>query len=92
MDKIMRESRNLEDERKLLVERTEKLRIAQNRILALEHELKEKKDLLSATEKAKGQLLKEKNALEEKEFTLSNRVKQTEIRFQTLNTQLEETI
>lgn len=51
MSEILRQSRSLEGERQLLVERTEKLKLAQTRITNLEKELSEKKDALSITEK-----------------------------------------
>jgi hypothetical protein len=43
----------LETERQQLVERTEKLKLAHNRIQALEKELTEKKEFLNASEKKK---------------------------------------
>ena len=51
MSEILRQSRSLEGERQLLVERTEKLKLAQTRITNLEKELSEKKEALSLTEK-----------------------------------------
>ena len=51
MSNILQESRRLETERQQLVERTEKLKLAQNKILTLEKELAERKELLAATEK-----------------------------------------
>ena len=75
MSAILRESRNLEAQATTLAERTEKLKLAQKRIESLEKELTEKKELLAATEKQKMQLTLEKNELEDKEFTVANKLK-----------------
>ena len=57
MCKIMAENRKLEADMGLLAQRTEKLKLAQNKIQALEKELSEKKELLAATEKQKAELI-----------------------------------
>ena len=64
-----------------MIERTEKLKLAMNKISALEKDFNEKKELLSATEKKKTELMLQKNEIEDREFNLSNRLKQTEVRF-----------
>lgn len=81
MSEILRQSRSLEGERQLLVERTEKLKLAQTRITNLEKELSEKKEALSLTEKQRASLRLEKSELEDKEYNLANRLRQTEVRF-----------
>ena len=81
MSAILRESRNLEAQATTLAERTEKLKLAQKRIESLEKELTEKKELLAATEKQKMQLTLEKNELEDKEFTVANKLKQVQMRY-----------
>ena len=80
MSQVLRESRSLETERVQLVERTEKLRLAQTKIQTIEKELSEKKELLAAADNMKKKLTLEKSELEDKEFNLSNRLKQTEMR------------
>ena len=64
----------------------------QTRIVALEKELAEKKDALSISEKQRTTLRLEKSELEEKEYSLANRLRQTELRFQAMDTQLNETV
>ena len=75
MSQVFRESRNLENERVQLGERTEKLRLAQTKIQTVEKELSEKKELLTAADNLKKKLTLEKSELEDKEFNLSNRLK-----------------
>lgn len=75
MSQVFRESRNLENERVQLGERTEKLRLAQTKIQTIEKELSEKKELLTAADNLKKKLTLEKSELEDKEFNLSNRLK-----------------
>ena len=53
----MAENRKLEADMGLLAQRTEKLKLAQNKIQALEKELSEKKELLAAAEKQKAELI-----------------------------------
>ena len=65
----------MESERQLLVERTEKLKLAQTRIETLQKELNDKKDALSLTEKQRASLRLEKSELEDKEYNLANRLR-----------------
>ena len=65
----------MESERQLLVERTEKLKLAQARIETLQKELNDKKDALSLTEKQRASLRLEKSELEDKEYNLANRLR-----------------
>ena len=92
MANILQDNRKLEAEKDLLIQRTEKLRLAQNRILSLEKDLTEKKELLAVADKKKTELIIEKNEVEDKEFNLSNRLKQTEMRFNAMKNQLDETM
>ena len=65
----------MESERQLLVERAEKLKLAQARIETLQKELNDKKDALSLTEKQRASLRLEKSELEDKEYNLANRLR-----------------
>jgi len=75
MSEIVEKSRGMEAERQLLVERTEKLKQAQTRITNLEKDLTEKKEALAIAEKQKMGLRHEKSELEDKEYSLSNRLR-----------------
>ena len=75
MSKILQESRNLEAQKEFLVERTEKLKLAHQKIQSLETELNEKKDVLASSEKTKKALIVEKSELESQLFALETRFK-----------------
>ena len=92
MEKIFAENRKLEHEKHQLVERNEKLRLAQQKIQELEKDLSDKKELLSASEKTKLKLLLEKNEIEEKTIDLEDKLKKTTARYQAINNQCDETI
>jgi hypothetical protein len=85
MEKILAENRKLDLQQKQYIERNEKLKLASNRIQALEKELAEKKELLSAAEKKKMQLIIEKNESEEKNIDLADKLKKTTARYQAIN-------
>ena len=92
MSKILQESRNLEAQKEFLVERTEKLKLAHQKIQSLETELNEKKDVLTSSEKTKKALIVEKSELESQLFALETRFKQKELRLQAINEQLDEAL
>lgn len=58
-----------------MVERTEKLKLAHQKIQSLETELNEKKDVLASSEKTKKALIVEKSELESQLFALETRFK-----------------
>jgi hypothetical protein len=81
MGKIIHENKKLEAQRDMLIECSEKLKLAKTKNKELQRELLEKKELLSASEKKRMELLLQKNEIEDRESTLLNRLKQTELRF-----------
>ena len=92
MEKIFAENRKLETQKQQFMERTEKLRAAQNKIQELEKEVNEKKELLAASEKSKTKLIIQKNEIEEKNIELEDKLKKTTARYQAINNQCDETI
>jgi hypothetical protein len=81
MGKIIHENKKLEAQKDMLIECSEKLKLAKTKNKELQRELLEKKELLSASEKKRMELLLQKNEIEDRESTLLNRLKQTELRF-----------
>ena len=55
--------------------------MAQTKINDLEKEVSELKENLEVTDKKRKKLTQEKNEFEDREYNLTNRLKQTEVRF-----------
>ena len=74
---------------KMLNDRNRK---AAEKIKNLEKVIQDQKEKIDSLEKSRSQSIQQRNELEDKEFYLENRLKQTEARFQAVDEQLTLTI
>ena len=92
MNQLLITNKTLTLEKVEILKKMEQFKKLAQKVPALELQLKEQTEIATEREKKRLLLIREKSELEDKEYNLSNRLKNMETRFKTNSDQLTETI
>ena len=92
MNQLILKNKTLTLEKEALYKKSQQWKKDSQKVPQLEQQIKEYKELAQEREKKRLVLIREKSELEDKEYNLTNRLKQLENRFSVNEKQLSDTV